>query len=127
MPPENEERSPGEGAASKTPAKRSEATVPPHEPSAWMRLAIDRRVAQLEAAGVARGVANVVVTPLTDTWSLAQGGGSVGDRSCDRCGVYVPPGLELFCGPVPARVGGAVALLVLGLCRTCRDVEVVGC
>jgi hypothetical protein len=58
----------------------------PHEPSAWLRGAAARRVRQIAAAVLDVEAYGVVVAPLGSSGPP----GSREDRSCDRCGRYVP-------------------------------------
>lgn len=102
----------------------TETAAPPWEPTAWMREAIDRRTAQLEDRGIDRTVCDAVVVPLAGNWTGIAG--TREDRTCDRCRVYVPHGLDLWAGTVQMqRVDGTRALLAFGLCSACRNAEVV--
>ena len=89
-----------------------------------MRAAIDRRIDQLEAGGVDRGLCDVLVVPLTGSWTDIAG--TREDRTCDRCRVYVPPRLDLWIGAVQMQhTDGTLALLGVGLCQRCADAEVI--
>lgn len=92
-------------------------TAAPHEPSAWLRDTAARRLAQIDALNLdAQGA--VIVAPLMGSVTAL---GEPADRTCDRCSTYVPQGQDYFPGPVVPRVG---VVLIMGLCQTCRDLEV---
>lgn len=91
-----------------------------HEPSAWLRQATAALLATL---------------PATPGWTavVPLGGhtvaGSREDRSCDRCGLYVPPNQgNIYPGRMDhrRRDGNGSVVVVFGLCRTCADSEVPG-
>lgn len=67
-------------------ATRCEQTI--HEPSAWLRSAAAKRVRQLNAAVPDPSAYGAIVAPLGSSGPP----GSREDRSCDRCGRYVPVG-----------------------------------
>lgn len=93
---------------------------PGHEPSAWLREVESLRLAQLDAF-LAEGPIPADVTSIV----LAIAGrhtlpGERADRVCDRCGVYVPPGLPLEGVVSQPRPG---VYLVGGLCQACAQLE----
>jgi hypothetical protein len=102
---------------------KSESTLAPWEPSAWLRAAIGRRVQQLKAAGVNKTLCDVVVGSATGTWDPVTAAGTTEDRRCDRCSVYVPPPLTFWAAVLEVELDDVKALLVVGLCRRCRDAE----
>jgi len=110
----NETRPAGAGsgliAASKT-------SVAQHEPSAWLRGAVAKRVRQINAAVADVKAFGAIVAPLGRTGPP----GSRADRECDRCGRYVPCGdlLYLFAFAATPRIH-----LAGGLCGRCEATEV---
>lgn len=91
---------------------RCETTV--HEPTFWLRSAAAERVRLIDLLDVE--AFGVVIAPLGSSGPP----GSVEDRSCDRCGLYVPEGdrLHLLSYHVTARI-----ILCCGLCATCSAKE----
>lgn len=101
----------------------------PHEPTAWMRQAVAARQAAVDAQVHDEDpVTLTVVTPIGD-WSAAAITGTVEDRTCDRCRVYVPPTrrgrpFRFFTGAMPLRrEDGLTTLVVFGLCLRCAEAE----
>jgi len=99
-----------------TPTKTSTVT---HEPSAWLRAAVARRVRQVRGHGLDPSRADpLIVAPLGRTGAP----GSREDRECDRCRSYTPQG-DLFYPfgfqPLPGL------LLVGGLCAACHRREAI--
>jgi hypothetical protein len=94
------------------------ATARIHECSAWLRGEAARRVRQIEAQlkDIDTSTYGVIVAALGRTGPP----GSRADRSCDRCGTYVPPGrtLYLFVHQPTARIH-----LAGGLCPKCEAKE----
>lgn len=90
-----------------------------------MRGALARRRAHIDAdvRDVDPGTMTVV-TPIADWTGVVRGARE--DRTCDRCGVYVPPGRYLWVGAIEQRrEDGLRALIMFGLCRHCLDAECV--
>lgn len=89
------------------------------EPTSWLRGRVAERVALAEVAGLRPhyGPA-VVVLPLGSSGRP----GSIADRSCDRCDVFVPDGTDMQMLVLRAA---AFLLLAGGLCETCADREAV--
>ena len=90
----------------------------PVELTAWMRqrLALIRRDAEKAIASTPD--VDLVIVPLARHWSEP---GSRDDRSCDRCGAYVPEGVDL----VLVHLHVAPWLHVVGgLCQSCHLLEV---
>lgn len=87
-----------------------------HEPSAWLREAVARRIHALESLGFdPHGPGPLFVVPLGEPTVP----GTREDRECDRCGVYVPDGeMHLFAGPAARRL-----VLGGGLCSGCARRE----
>jgi hypothetical protein len=87
------------------------------EASAWLRGAAARRVRQIEALHLDASTFEVVVSPLGRTGAP----GSRADRTCDRCGTYVPASgtLHLFLYRPTPRIH-----LFGGLCAACEAREV---
>ena len=87
------------------------ATRAPWEPSEWMRAAVGRRLTEVDAL-----VPDLDVQVLTKLKPSTLGEKS--DRTCDRCGTYVPPGgaygVELVVPPHRPHVG-----IIVGLCLPC--------
>ncbi len=98
-----------------TPAKTSTVT---HEPSAWLRSTVARRVRQVRSQGLDPYAPDpLIVAPL----GRAAARGSREDRACDRCRRYTPEGQPFYpfgFQPLPGL------LLVVGLCQRCHDREV---
>jgi hypothetical protein len=89
-----------------------------HEPSAWLRGAAATRVRQINARlkDIDTSAYGAIVAQLGRTGAL----GSREDRSCNRCGTYVPPGRTLYLSvyqPTP-RIH-----LCCGLCASCERKE----
>lgn len=101
------------------------ATAAPWEPSAWLRGALARRQAAVDALADLDPASLTVVTPVGPTAAP----GSREDRTCDRCRVYVAPTrpgapVRFFSGGVwTSRADGLRALVTFGLCRRCLDAE----
>lgn len=87
---------------------------PIHEHTAWLRDAL---------AGVAARVDSAVVDPDTVVITTLGAIGGRMDRTCDRCGTYVPRGRAFFPAMIPARRD---LLVIVGLCHTCRNAEHAG-
>ena len=84
-----------------------------HEPSAWLRGALAGVLARIDALELDLSPADDVVTTLGPTAGR-------GDRTCDRCRMYVPQGPPFYVDRFTPRRGVHV---VVGLCRVCRDLE----
>lgn len=82
-----------------------------HEPTAWLRGAVTRALAVVDSLDLPAETS--VVAPLGRT-------GGRDDRTCDRCGRYVPEGPAFHAHLVVPRPG---VHLVVGLCQGCRDLE----
>lgn len=92
---------------------------PSYEPTAWLRQAMADHADALEAA-VAGLPPEVTVFTLLNPCEP----GSREDRTCDRCGVYVPPRLSLWVGGLKLwRPGCPLLLLGVGLCTPCGRKE----
>jgi hypothetical protein len=87
------------------------------EPTAWLRVAAERRARELWPAVVANPHARVIAQLAGNSWPAP---GSVEDRTCDRCGVYVPPGQPYV---VAAYWVTSRLALGVGLCDTCGAKE----
>lgn len=105
----------------------TKTTNAPWEPTAWMREALARRAAMIDAQVHDPDPASLsVVTPLSGSTPAA---GSREDRTCDRCRVYVPPTSpparpRFYIGAVHrTRTDGLAALVTFGLCRRCASAE----
>lgn len=87
-----------------------------HEPSAWLRGAAARRVRQIEALPVDTSAYGAIVSPLGRTGEP----GSRDDRTCDRCGRYVPASktLHMFVFRPTPQIH-----LAGGLCGSCARKE----
>jgi len=89
-----------------------------HEPSAWLRGVAARRVREIGAQlkDIDMSAYGAIVAPLGRTGAP----GSRADRSCDRCGTYVPPGrtLHLFVHQPTLRIN-----LIGGFCPACETKE----
>lgn len=88
----------------------------PREPSAWLRHAEGRRLAEIDAAGLTSNHGVTVVAPLGHSGRP----GDREDRTCDRCRRYAPVG-EAF-HPFIARPRPWVALIG-GFCTGCARRE----
>lgn len=106
-----ESRAPSRSLAGDTPH------TTPHEPSAWLRGAVTRRIRDVQALGLDPHAADpIIVAPL----GRGCAPGDREDRTCDRCRAYTPPGPPFHVlGVQPARG----LLLVVGLCDPCHDRE----
>lgn len=99
--------------------------APPWEPTAWLRDADARRLAQLTPTAREAGSATILTT-LTGSRTTA---GTREDRTCDRCEVYVPPTkpgrpVAYFVAWIEhSNRRGGRALIVVGLCKRCADAE----
>lgn len=88
-------------------------TAAPWEPTTWLRTALLKRLALIDdlAPDVPEGT--TVVLKLVESRA-----GERSDRTCDRCGTYVPPGgtygVESISPPHRWDV-----LVIVGLCRSC--------
>jgi hypothetical protein len=96
---------------------RSDTTLNPHEPSAWLRGQVARRVAYVRAAGLDPAGDTLMVAPLGRPASP----GAREDRTCDRCRSYTPVGPPFYTFGVRAAKG---LLLCGGMCRKCWAKEV---
>lgn len=99
--------------------------IPPEswEPSAWLRHAIARRQMTIDtvARPFGQGSDGLAVVMPVSPWSEP---GSREDRSCDRCGVYVPVGHTLWLGGIELRRrDGLTAVVTFGLCTSCGHAE----
>jgi hypothetical protein len=85
-----------------------------HEPSFWLRSTAAERVRLIDLLDVE--AYGIVIAPLGSSGPP----GSVEDRSCDRCGRYVPEGdrLHLLSYHVAPRI-----ILCCGLCSSCAAKE----
>jgi hypothetical protein len=93
------------------------AILDPHEPSAWLRGQVARRVAYVKGAGLDPTGDTLIVAPLGR--SAVPGGRE--DRTCERCRSYTPVGPPFHVFILPA----ARSLhLVGGLCAGCWAKEV---
>jgi hypothetical protein len=104
-------------AAHESSTKTTARSLPQHEPSAWLRQAAAKRVRQIGAAVTDTSAFGAIVSPLGRTGEP----GSREDRTCDRCGRYVPQGelLHLFTYQPTPRIH-----LAGGLCGRCAAKEV---
>lgn len=88
------------------------------EPSAWLRGAAARRVAQIGAQlkDIDASAYGMVVAPLGSSGPP----GSLADRQCDRDGAWVPPSetLHVFAYRATPRI-----MLCGGLCASCARKE----
>jgi hypothetical protein len=91
--------------------------LPNHEPSAWLRRAAAKRVRQIKNLPVDASAYGAIVSPLGRTGEP----GSRADRTCDRCGTYVPASgtLHIFIYQPTPRIH-----LFGGLCAACQAREV---
>lgn len=96
----------------------STTTTAPHEPSAWLRGRIARRLRRIDALGLDTTGATVVAP-------LVRGGllGEPSDRTCDRCRAYTAEGSDYFPFPITARRN---VPLIAGLCSPCHEREFGG-
>lgn len=85
------------------------------EPSAWMRGSAATRARQINALHLDSTYA-LVIAPLGKTGEP----GTREDRSCDRCGIYVPQGRPLMLLTYQPRPR---ILLCTGLCGRCAAKE----
>ena len=98
----------------------------PWEPSVWLRSTLCARIRELLtdqhiAAHLAHG--GTAVTTLGGPTCPS----TRADRSCDRCGRYVPPGSQpgdfLTTSVAYDQPEAGTVLITLGLCRRCSDAE----
>ncbi len=87
----------------------------PRELSAWFRQTVAARLATIDALGLPDAIA--VVVPLSGTTTIP---GSDDDRTCDRCGAYVPDDQQFHFTYLRPRPNVTV---FGGLCTGCRDRE----
>lgn len=101
-----------------TSAFHRPTTSPPpiHEPSAWLRGAVARRLAVIDQLTDLPEHDDILIGPL----GRAGTPGSREDRTCDRCRQYTPPGGKFHPLPVHPRPD---VLLVGGLCARCARKE----
>lgn len=85
----------------------------PNEPTAWLRQAVGDALASIDALRLTLPAADLIVMPLSGRSTVA---GSREDRTCDRCGLYVPRGPLFY--PFALRPRQDVVLFG-GLCRAC--------
>lgn len=102
-------------AAKITGGRSGVDSTAPREPSAWLRAAVARRVAQVKAQGLDPHDPDgpLIVAPLGRT-------GGDDEHRCDRCQTDCREGGRLWCGAV--EVGSSLRL-VIGLCPVCADLE----
>lgn len=93
----------------------STTTHAPHEPSAWLRGAVARRLAVIDQL-TDLPERDIIVGPL----GRAGTPGSREDRTCDRCRQYTPPGGKFHPLPVQPRPD---VVLIGGLCARCARRE----
>ena len=98
------------------------STTAPHETSNWMREALAVVVGDIEP------ILGKVPENKSLKVSLTRMPESPEDRqrwarSCDRCGVYVAPGGELYAGSEDLLVQGRHVIVPWALCRTCAQLE----
>ena len=105
---------------------------PDHECSAWMRDAVNRRIA-LIAATMTIHPRVMILCPLVEPPPTRRGRPTRRalrrwDRCCDRCTHYVPPSQDLICGTTTHQLptSGALATFTFGLCTGCAHLEGVG-
>ena len=92
------------------------AILDPHEPSAWLRAQVARRVAYVKAVGLDPVGDTLIIAPL----GRSAAAGSREDRTCDRCRHYTPIGRLFYAFIFPA----APSLhLVVGMCGVCQGRE----
>jgi hypothetical protein len=85
-------------------------------PAAWIRAAEAVRMVELEESGVSLDGSRSILTPLVERNEPRE----VQDRTCDRCGEFVPPSLTLttFLWRPVRHVG-----LVGALCGACATAQ----
>lgn len=89
-----------------------------HEPSAWLRAAVASALASLPPRPRGRGV---LVGYLTDPAASLFESRERWERSCDRCGLWTPPGPPFWLLRLAPRPG---VVLLGGLCEACMRREV---
>lgn len=94
----------------------------PHEQSSWLMNALGSMVSVLAPhidALPAGKMLTISLTQIPEDEDAKQRWA----RSCDRCGVYVPPGGELFSAREHLLVSGRHVAVPYALCRTCATAE----
>jgi hypothetical protein len=91
--------------------------VNPHEPSAWLRGQVARRIAYVTRMGLDPNGDTLIICPL----GRGAAPGSREDRECDRCRSYTPVGPPFHVFLLPAARS---LRLVGGLCARCWAKEV---
>lgn len=104
-------------AAPETLGRRSATSLPPHEPSAWLRARVAERVARVRRLGLDPDATDpLIVAPLGRSGVP----GEKSDRECDRCEAYVPQGPLFFTMAIRAAAG---LVLITGMCTPCARLE----
>lgn len=100
--------------------------MPSIKEPAWLTTMADQRLALLVEGGALASaevvVANIVMTTLTEpdpSQSIERW-----ERTCDRCGTYVPPNADppFYTGTLSRESGGFRIYMAFGLCSVCKDV-----
>jgi hypothetical protein len=119
--PPGQRKAPGVASSQGSPKSSAGAgdtpTLNPHEPSAWLRGQVARRIAYVKAAGLDPNGNTLIICP------LGRGAvpGSREDRQCDRCRSYTPVGPPFYAFSVRPTRG---LMLIGGLCARCWAKEV---
>jgi hypothetical protein len=107
------------------------STAPPWEPTAWLRDAINKRLAEMMGRVPdfdQDPTFTVIVFALTEPPEDTPGARKRWEFTCDRCGAYCPGAAGMADTLITASVavdvpGDQKVLITMGMCRPCSERE----
>lgn len=94
---------------------------------AWLTHMVDQRLAFYRESGAAQGAASMgaetIMAFLTDPEEDSEGATDRHQRTCDRCGVYVPSRLPFLVGMATRDLNSKQRIMfTFGVCERCGRV-----